>query len=337
MLILWLGAIGVGILAMHWGAQRVSEFLGMLRGRLGLAEVAGGALIGLATASPEISVNGAAVAFGWADLGLGTALGSNVPAIPLVVAVAYFSTRLNRRRAVAEHRAAKAADDAAPPPKVPHVEAEAGGVQALPYLAVVLLLAALTLPPPWAGLQPIDAFILLAAFALYFTRATVGQGADLAAGRTISRTELFRMLSALAAIAAGAVLAVVASRRVNDALGVSDLVGGLFITGLLCALPESFAAWRLSQSARATSAFSGTMADGITSITVALVPSALVGLPLSDVPLYAANLVFVAACLVFYLAANDPGRGEWFSPFKVVVFGVGYAVYLAVVFVITRP
>lgn len=336
MLILWLGAIGAGILAMHWGAQRASEFLGMLRGRLGLAEVAGGALIGLATASPEISVNGAAVAFGWADLGLGTALGSNVPAIPLVVAVAYFSTRLNRRRAVAEHRATKAAEDA-PPPKVPHVEAEAGGVQALPYLAVVLLLAALTLPPPWAGLQPVDALILLAAFALYFARATVGQGADLAASRTIGRAELFRMLSALAAIAAGAVLAVVASRRVNDALGVSDLVGGLFITGLLCALPESFAAWRLSQSGRATSAFSGTMADGITSITVALVPSALIGLPLSDVPLYAANLVFVAACLVFYLATNHPGRGAWFSPFNVAAFGVGYAIYLAVVFVITRP
>lgn len=336
MLILWLGAIGAGILAMHWGAQRVSEFLGMLRGRLGLAEVASGALIGLATASPEISVNGAAVAFGWADLGLGTALGSNVPAIPLVVAVAYFSTRLNRRRALAEHRAAIDAEDA-PPPKVPHVEAEAGGVQALPYLAVVLLLAALTLPPPWAGLQPVDALVLLAAFALYFARATVGQGADLAAGLTIGRAELFRMLSALAAIAAGAVLAVVASRRVNDALGVSDLVGGLFITGLLCALPESFAAWRLSQSGRATSAFSGTMADGITSITVALVPSALVGLPLSDAPLYAANLVFVAACLAFYLAANDRGRGEWFSALKVGVFAMGYAIYLAVVFVMTRP
>jgi cation:H+ antiporter len=109
--LLWLAAVAGGILAMQWGAQRVCAIFGALRGRLGLAEVAGGALIGLATASPEISINTAAVLFGWPDLGLGAALGSNVPAIPLVVAIAYLSTRLHRGSAAAGHLARSTAGE----------------------------------------------------------------------------------------------------------------------------------------------------------------------------------------------------------------------------------
>jgi cation:H+ antiporter len=218
---------------------------------------------------------------------------------------------------------------------VPHVKPEASSVQVLPYLLVVLLLAALTLPPPWAGLQPVDGFILLAAFALYFTRATVRQADHLEGAHTLGRTDLVRTLIGVVAIAGGAVVAVLASRRVNDAFGISDLVGGLFITGLLCALPESFAAWRLSRRGQATAAFSGTVADGITSITVALVPSAVVGLPLSDVTLYAANLGFVVLCLAFYLLSNHPRWGERFSLGKVLAFSGGYAAYLAIAFRVT--
>jgi cation:H+ antiporter len=332
--LVWLAVIAAGILAMQWGAQRICAFCGMLRGRLGLAEVAGGALIGVATASPEISINTAAVLFGWPDLGLGAALGSNVPALPLVVIIAFLSTRLHRRQSVAEHRAG-ATDAEEAPRSVPHVKAEAGHVQVLPYLGIVLLLAALTLPPPWAGLQPIDGLVLLAAFLLYFTRATISRADNLDGARRLCRSDLVHVLVGLGAIAGGAVVAVLASRRVNDALGVSDLVGGLFITGLLCAVPESFAAWRLSRRGQATTAFSGTVADGITSITVALIPSALVGLPLSDAPLYIVNLGFVALCLAFYLVANHPRWGERFSLGKVLAFGGGYAAYLAAVLVVT--
>lgn len=65
----------------------------------------------------------------------------------------------------------------------------------------------------------------------------------------------------------------------------SDLVVGLFVIGLLCALPESLAAWRLAREGKTTTAVSTAMADGIVSLTVALVPPALAGATVGDIPL----------------------------------------------------
>jgi cation:H+ antiporter len=200
----------------------------------------------------------------------------------------------------------------------------------------VLLLALLTLPPPWAGLQPIDAVILTAAFILYFARATVGEGVDLGYAKALCRTDVVHAAIGLGAIAAGAVVAVLASRRLNDTLGIPDLVGGLFITGMLCALPECFAVWRLAQHGQATGALVGAMGDGITSLTIALVPCALVGLPLGDLPIYVASLGFVALCLAFYVLANDPRWGERLTLAKVAAYGGGYAAYVAIVLFVTR-
>ena len=93
----WFALVLVGIYAMQWGASRAVGLLGSLRARFGLSAAAGGALMGVATAMPEISVNVASVAFGWPDLGLGAALGSNVPALPLVFVLSYLSTRFAPR------------------------------------------------------------------------------------------------------------------------------------------------------------------------------------------------------------------------------------------------
>jgi hypothetical protein len=54
------------------------------------------------------------------------------------------------------------------------------------------------------------------------------------------------------AIALGRLGSVVAVRHVNQALGMSDLIGGLFVTGLLCAMPEMFAAWSLGRRGQVT-------------------------------------------------------------------------------------
>ncbi len=88
LLALWVVLVVAGIGAMQWGASRAAAALDAYRGRVGLRGVAAGALLGLATAAPEVSVNLASVGFGWPDLGLGAALGSNVPALPLVVLLA---------------------------------------------------------------------------------------------------------------------------------------------------------------------------------------------------------------------------------------------------------
>src|SRR4051794_37591971 len=52
--ILWLGLVLIGIASMRWGAARAADLLDILRGHWGLPATAGGALMGLATASPEI-------------------------------------------------------------------------------------------------------------------------------------------------------------------------------------------------------------------------------------------------------------------------------------------
>ena len=80
-IVLWLGLVGIA--AMQWGAARAADLLDILRGHWSLPATAGGALMGLATASPEIAVNVTSMVFGWLDLGLRTALGSNVAALPL--------------------------------------------------------------------------------------------------------------------------------------------------------------------------------------------------------------------------------------------------------------
>ena len=303
-----------GIAAMQWGGSRAAAALDGYRSRAGLRGVVAGALLGLATAAPEASVNVASVTFGWPDLGLGAALGSNVPALPLVFLLSFLATR----GAAGSAPAAVVAPDA--------VE-----VQAVPYLLVVLLLALLTLPPAWAGLQPVDALLLLAAWGLYLGRALrrrpVPELPLPAPGPGIGRA----VLLGLPAIAGGALASVIAARRLGEAFGASDLVVGLFVIGLLCALPESFAAWRLAREGRTTTAVAAAMADGIVSLTVALVPPSLVGAQVGDVPLYLANLVFLAAVLLAYVALNHTRWGQTLGVGRVALFGCGYLAYLAVV------
>jgi cation:H+ antiporter len=317
-------------------ASRATAALDAYRGRTGLRGVAAGALLGIATAAPEVSVNLASVGFGWPDLGLGAALGSNVPALPLVFLLSWLSLRSasgaapppGARRPVPI--GAAVADDA----PVPVVSPAAVEVQAVPYLLVVLLLAALTLPPGWAGLQPLDGLVLTAAWGVYLARALLRSRKAPAApapGAAAAGAPVGRALLGVPAIALGALASVVAARRLGEAFGASDLVVGLFVIGLLCALPESFAAWRLARGGKTTTAVSAAMGDGIVSLTLALVPPALVGAAVGDVALYLANLAFLAFALLTYILLNHVRRGEEISAARVVLFVGGYAAYLAAV------
>lgn len=337
---------------MQWGAARVCALLEVSCTRWGLPATAGGALMGLATASPEISVNLASVGFGWPDLGLGAALGSNVPALPLIFVLSYVSTRFAERRdAQTQPVAANTASTEEPPP--PRVQPQAVEVQVIPYLLVVCLLAAITLPPAWAGLQPIDALILVVAFGVYFLRAISRKRTD--AGRSVStaaapsgaapggsgpgggRGGVTRALIGVPAIALGSLASVIGARHIDQALGISDLVGGLFIIGLLCALPESFAAWTLAREGKTTTAVSTATADGIVSLTLALVPPALVGSAVGNLTIYLVNLVFLAAVLVTYIVLNHRSRGQELGLGRVSVYGLGYGAYVAAtVFVLAR-
>jgi cation:H+ antiporter len=312
----WFAAVVGGILAMNWGAGRACRLLGFLRRIWGLPATAGGVFLGLATASPEISINIASVALGWPDIGLGAALGSNVPALPLIFAIAYLSIRRNRRKA----------DQPIDAPRVPVVASQAVPVQVLPYLLIVALLALLTVPPRWSGLQPIDGVILICAFLLYFAHALMhGRERDPC---SVPRGEVLGAAAGLVVIAAGAVLAVTAASHIDEALGISDLVGGLYIVGLLCALPESFAAWRLSREGKTTTAVSGAVADGIVSLTIAMLPLCILSTAIGNVPLYLLNLSFISFVLIVYMATSNRFRGQHLELGRVAVIGAAYGLYL---------
>jgi cation:H+ antiporter len=330
-LALWFAAILAGIGAMQWGVQRVCALLVQLRRHWGIAEVGGGALIGFATATPELSVNIASVAMGWPDIGLGTALGSNVPALPLIFVISYLTTRWHRPKVLAER--SEKPDSVPRPSPVPQVKDKAVWVQVLPYLLVVLLLAALTLPPGWSGLQPIDGLILLLACGAFLWQALRMPGERVCCHAPVRKA--LATLPGILAIGAGALIAVLASRRVNEALGIPDLVGGLFITGLLCALPESFSAWRLSRAGRATSAVSAAVSDGVFSLTLALVPLCLIGARVGDMGLYALNLGFLVTVLGGYMAMSivtpsGAARISLLTSPRVLVFALAYGAYVAV-------
>lgn len=308
-----------GIGAMQWGAQRLADVLAHARRGWGLAATASGALVGVATALPETSLNVTSVALGWPDIGLGAALGSNLPAVPLAFAVAYVSMRWH---------GARAADGPDGEPALA-VEAEAVWRLALPYLGALALVALLTLPAPWEGLQPLDGAILLAAWAAYLAQALLrGRGPRQPGG--LDGRRLASAAFGAAAIVGGAVVAVLGAQPLNRALGISDFAGGLFIVGGLCALPESFSAWRLARSGKATTALSAVLGDGATSISLAFVPLCLAGAPVGDKPLYALNLGFVALFVAAYVTLSHRAfAGRRFTGAQVAAMAALYAAWLA--------
>lgn len=328
-LVLWTAVLLVGIALIQWGARRLSRLLDALRLRFGLAETACGALLAIGTASPEISINVAAVVFGWPAIGLGAALGSNVPALPLMMSIGYVSMRWhaarNRRRGQ--------------PPPIPfghgdpalQLKRHSVFVQALPYLGMILLVAVLTLPPPWAGLQPVDGVILFAAAAVYMAQALLRKRGDPDPRRHIGKP-LGIAAFGVVVIGIGAVAAVQATNVIGEAVGISPLVAGLFITGFLCALPESAAAWPLAHDGRATTTASTTIADGTLSISLAFVPLALADTPVGDVALYAVNLAAVFVLVLLYVIVNRRKPSGYATAREVALIDLAYIGYLAAAF-----
>lgn len=313
----WLGLVLLGIAAMQWGAAQAAELLQALRDRWGLPATAGGALMGIATAAPETAVNLSSVAFGWPDIGLGAALGSNVPALPLAVLLSWLATRLRP-------------EQVAPPAVRPQV----ADVQALPYLGIVLLLAALTLPPPIAGLQPVDGLVLCAAFAAYIAHALLRRP-------WVERAAMPQGVARHAAIGVpaiglGALASVIGAQRVGAMLGMPEMVVGLFVIGLLCALPESWSAWRFTRDGKPTVAIAAVMGDGIVSLTVALLPLAIAGAAVGDAGIYALNIGFLLAALAAYLLRNNRRHGQAMGPGFMALLCLGYIGYLAATAVVLR-
>ncbi len=307
--------------AAHWGSDKLAEPLKKLRQQWGLSEAAGAAFVALATASPEVGTNTVSAIRGLSDIGLGNLLGSNIISVPAIVTVAYLASRKNSR-AKGDRRLMR-------------VRPEALTVQALPYLAIIALAAFLTLPTPWRGLQPLDGWIMLAAYIAYAAQAVLRKRQE---GQVVQWTKkgIFVAVLGAIALATGAYFVVIATDNIVSALGISRLIGGLFITSTLSIAPEVFATWSVARSGQVTTATTNVIADNSVTMTLAFFPLALVTMPIDDLQIYSVNLAFVAilgavyAGLLYFHSDALGSQKYSFRPWEVLILIGIYAAYLAI-------
>ena len=326
---IWALVLLAAVWAAHWGAEHLAAPLKKLRKQWGFSVAAGGALIGLAAASPEIGINITSAVTGVGEIGLGTMFGSNVIAIPFMVITAYVATR---------HLKKKNADKGHEEHKKEHllkVDSTAVTVQALPYLVIVAVVAILTVPPGWRGLQPVDGWIMLGMYIVYLVQALLRGKAE-SEKVEWKKKEIWLAVAGLTALGAGAFFTVRATENIVAALGMSQIVGGLFITAPMAALPEIFATWSVAKSGQITSGVTSVIGDHAVTLTVAFFPLALVTLPVNNFPLFATVLSFVGLVGILYAAfihwgGTDDQHG--FKRWQVFTLGAVLLAYVAIIVV----
>ena len=324
---LWTFVLVVAVWAAHWGAEHLAEPLKKLRKQWGFSVAAGGALVGIAAASPEIGINLTSAVRGVSEIGLGVMFGSNILAIPLMVIVAYAATR-KQNIGDGEHEGHKEHLEQ----HLIRVDRSAVTVQALPYLGILAVVALLTAPKAWRGLQPIDGWIMLGVYVLYLTQALL-RGRDERKEVEWERREILMAVAGVSVLALGAYFTVRATENIVEALGISRIIGGLFITAPMAALPEVFATWSVARSGQVTSAVTSVIGDHAATIAVAFLPLALVTVPVEDTRLFFVNLGFVALVPALYAAFIWWGDEKGFKRWQVGALASSYMVYVGIVLV----
>jgi cation:H+ antiporter len=204
---------------------------------------------------------------------------------------------------------------------------------ALPYLAILAIVALLTLPARWRGLQPIDGWIMLGVYAVFLAQALL-RGREQGELVEWPRKEIALATGGGVALAVGAFFTVRATENLIAAFGISEIVGGLFITATAAALPEVFATWSVTRSGQVTSATTSVIGDHAVTMTVAFLPLALVTVPVEDFQLFRVNLAFVALVPAAYAALIHWGsKKHGFTLRQVLLLdGIGLAWVAVVLF-----
>lgn len=342
---IWAIVLLVSASAAYWGAEQLAQPLHKLTRQWGFSAAAGGALIALVTAGSEIGINTISAIRGVSDIGLGMSLGSNIIAIPLTVSVVYLATRrarlgTNEQEKKAEETESTREETEGTDQHRRHqdehflrVRRETVTVLTLPYFALLGLVALLTLPAAWRGLQPVDAALLLGGYVLYLAQALL-RGRKQGEGVSWSRKEIGLALGGVLVLAGGAYFVVRASENLAAGLGLSEIVTGLFITAIATALPELFGAWSVARSGQVTAATSSVIGDHAVTMTVALVPLALVTVRIEDFQLFWVNLIFVALMPATYAVLIHSGSEEHgFKRWQVLALDGVYLAYLAVMLI----
>ena len=332
MIAVWAAVLLAAVWAAHWGAERLSAPLKKLRKQWGFSVAAGGSFLGLAAASPEMGINVTSAARDVSDIGLGAMLGSTVLVIPVIVTTAYLATR---------KAALEGADKEHKKHRRDHYVAVDKGaltVQALPYLAILAVFALLTLPAPWRGLQPIDGWLLLIAYLAYLLQALV-RGREKGEEVEWSLKEKWMAIAGVGALAVGAYFTVFSTERIVSALGIPNIVGGLFITAAVASLPEVFTTWSVARSGQVTSASTSVIGDHVVTMTLAFIPLTIIGTPIENFQLFWVSLLFVvlmAALYALILSLGDEekrGFGRW----HIFAFWAANAAFIAVIFLWVKP
>ncbi|MEO1376478.1 MAG: sodium:calcium exchanger [Cyanobacteria bacterium J06635_10] len=319
--LLWVLVLIASVWAAHWGSDKIAEPLEKVRQQWGITEAAGAAFVALATASPEIGTNTVSAVRNLSDIGLGNLLGSNIISVPAIVTVAYIAHASSGN---------KQASRLGISIKPLQVKPAALKVQAIPYVLIIALAALLTLPEPWRGLQPIDGWIMLAAYGIYLTRGILHERKEGSQVKWKSQ-EIQIAVAGIISLIVGAYFTVTATENLVSLFGISQTIGGLFITATLSIVPEVFATWKVAKSGQVTAATTSVIADNTATMTLAFFPLAIVGLPIQNLLLYSVNLIFVALLAVVYAAFIYLGKPDYSFSFKeVIALNALYLVYLCV-------
>lgn len=167
---------------------------------------------------------------------------------------------------------------------------------------------------------------------LVFLGQAVIRGREEAENVPWKAKEIGLAVAGLAVLALGAYGTVRATENIVTSLGISNLIGGLFITAIMAATPEVFATWSVTRSGQATSGVTSVIGDHAVTMTVAFLPLALVTVPVEYFQLFWANLVFVAAMPTAYAALLHWGSSEHgFKRWEVVILDGIYLLYVGVI------
>jgi cation:H+ antiporter len=322
-----------------WGADHLANPLRKIRQQWGITGTGGAAVLAIVTASPEVAINTTSALRGVGGIGLGNMLGSNIVSFPLIFTVAYLASRrqLRDNGGTTQQNSNRDSPSDGEDTHAVHLqqrllrlEKRTVTVLALPYLGILALLSLLTLPEPWQGLQPIDGIIMLIAYGLYLGQA-VYRGREEGESVEWSKRELGLAAAGVGALAVGAYFTVRATENLVAAFGISEVIGGLFITATMSTTPEVFKTWRVVKSGQITAGTTSVVADNAVTVTIGFLPLALVTVPIQNMQLFVVNLAFVALmptalALLVHFGSVEHGLKRW----QVGVLDGIYLLYLLV-------